>query len=113
MPHFKSKIGDPSFISLDHICNLLTITTTKDSLGQYIRSEKADQIFCAQLSITRSEFYTAGMLGLKPEKLLIVDSESYDQQQILEFEGIKYSIYKNFMRSDGFTELYCQVRSGD
>lgn len=113
MPSFKSAIGDPNNISLDDVCTLLSITTTKDELNQAIKSEKPYMVFCSKLSITRAEFNTAGILGFKPDMMLIVDSDSYDQEKLLEYNKKKYSIYKTFQRVDGFTELYCEVKTGD
>jgi SPP1 family predicted phage head-tail adaptor len=109
----KNSIGSPKHISLDHICDLLSITTTQDALGQFIRTEESTTVFCSELSITRAEFNTAGQLGHKPDILLIVDGESYSQEQYIEYEKIKYTIYKTFRRADGFTELYCEIRGGD
>jgi hypothetical protein len=113
MPSLKSSIGNHQNISLDDVCNLLTITTTKDDLNQFIRSEKSTLIFCSRLSITRSEFNSSGMLGHKPNMMLIVDSDSYDQEKLVEYQKITYNIYKSFQRQDGFTELYCEVKQGD
>lgn len=112
MPSFKSAIGSPNKISLDDVCYLLSITTTKDDLNQMIPVEKPYMIFCSKLSITRAEFNTAGMLGFKPNVMFIVDSDSYDQEKLLEYNGKKYSIYKTFQRADGFTELFCEVKAG-
>jgi hypothetical protein len=110
---FRHSIGSPRHISLDHACNLLSITTVQDSLGQFIKTEIPTTVFCSLQSVTRSEFAASGQLGFKPDKLFVVDSESYDQEQFLEFDSVKYSIYRTFMRGDGFTELYCTVKSGD
>lgn len=113
MPSLKAAIGNHQLISLDDVCNLLSITTTKDEIGQFIKSEKPYMVFCSKMSITRAEFNSAGMLGHKPEIMLVVDSDAYDQEQLLEYQNKKYSIYKTFQRIDGFTELYCEVKSGD
>ena len=113
MQHFKSSIGNPRNVSLDQVCELITIVSSQDDLGQFVKSELRTSVFCSELSITRAEFNLAGQLGLKPSKLLIVDSESYDNEQYIEYDKIKYSIYKTFMRIDGFTELYLEVKAGD
>lgn len=114
MPSMKANIGNPKIISLDDACILLSLVTTdKDSLGQPITKEKPFLIFCSKLSITRAEHAAAGQLGHKPEIMLIVDSESYDNEKNLEYQGKRYSIYKTFMRVDGFTELYCEVNAND
>ena len=113
MRTFKSSIGNRDNISLDNVCNLLSIETTQDNLGQFIKKENAYMVFCSKMSITRAEFSAAGALGHKPDIMLIVDSDSYENEMLVEFEGKKYSIYKTFQRNDGFTEIYCEVKSGD
>ena len=114
MASFKSSIGAHDLISLDDVCNLLqSITVDHDPLGQPIIQEKPFMVFCSRLSITRAEHSAAGQLGKKPEMLLIVDSDAYDQEADVEYQGKKYSVYKTFMRIDGFTELYCEVKSND
>jgi len=113
MPTFKSSIGNRNNISLDNVCNLLSITTTQDELGQFVKHEKSYMVFCSKMSITRAEFNAAGNLGHKPEILLVVDSDSYENEKQVEFEGKKYSVYKTYQRNDSFTEIYCEVKSGD
>lgn len=113
MPSFKSSIGDPSKISLDDVCYLISFTSTKDEIGQFKPVEKPlYMVFCCRLSITRAEFNTAGVLGFKPDMMLVVDSDSYDYEKLLEYRKKRYSIYKTFQRKDGFTELYCEVKTG-
>jgi len=98
---------------LDDVCNLLSQTSTKDDLGQPIISEKPYMVFCSKLSITRAEFNVAGQQGHKPEMMLVVDSDAYDNEKKVEYQNKNYAIYKTFMRVDGFTELYCEVNAND
>ena len=114
MPSLKSNIGNNNMISLDDVCNLLSLTSLdKDELGQPIIKEKPYLVFCSKLSITRQEFNVAGQQGHKPEMMLVVDSDSYDQEKKLQYQEKKYDIYKTFQRVDGFTELYCEVNVND
>ena len=99
-------------ISLDDVCYLLSVTSEPDELGQAIKTEKPFMVFCSKISITRAEFNAAGQLGHKPDMMLLVDADAYDQEQYLEYNKKKYSIYKSYQRFDGFTELYCEVKSG-
>lgn len=113
-PSFKASIGNRQHISLDDVCYLIqSITDSYDDLGQPIILEKQLMVFCSKLSITRAEFSTAGQLGFKPDFMLVVDSDAYENEKLLEYGGKKYSIYKTFQRTDNFTELYCEVKSGD
>ena len=113
MPSLKSNIGNNKFISLDDVCNLLSLTSTQDELGQPIITEKPFLVFCSKLSITRQEFNVAGQQGHKPEMMLVVDSDSYDHEKKVQYQEKKYDIYKTFPRADGFTELYCEVNAND
>lgn len=114
MPSIKSSIGNHKNISLDDVCYLLSVTTQKDELGQPVEiAETSFMVFCSKFSITRAEFSSAGQLGFKPDIMLIVDSDSYENEKLLRYENKKYSIYKTFQRADNFTELYCEVKTGD
>lgn len=113
MPYRKPNIGNRSNVSLDDVCYLIQITTTKDDLGQDIKEENEFMVFCSILSITKAEFATAGQLGHKPDVMFIIDSDTYGDEKYLRYGEKKYSIYKSYRRVDGFTEIYCEVRAGD
>lgn len=113
MKQLKSSIGNRDHISLDDVCHLISIETVRDNLGQFIKTEKPVMIFCSLMSITRAEFNTAGQMGHKPDMMLIVDSDSYNQEKYLEYQNKKYAVYKTFRRVDHYTELYCEVKAGD
>lgn len=112
MPSLKPSLGNKENISLDDVCELISITTTQDELGQDIETEIPRQIFCSKLSVNRAEFLVAGQLNHKPQIVLVVDSDEYDEETKIDYQSKKYTIYRSFMRSDGFTELYCEVRAG-
>jgi hypothetical protein len=109
----KSSIGNKDFPSLDDVCSLISITVTKDELGQFIKAEKSYLVFCSKLSITRAEFSSAGTVGHKPEILLVVDTDSYNDEKYLDYHNKKYNVYKSFQRVDGFTELFCEMKQGE
>lgn len=120
MPSLKQTPGDKRHISLDDVCFLISATSTEDELGQPIETETLRQVFCSRLNITRTEFFNAGQLNLKPQMTILVDSDEYDGETSLRYdehgnlteESQKYHIYRTFMRSDGYAELYCEVRAG-
>jgi hypothetical protein len=112
MPRLKSSIGNRQNISLDEACYLLTTEVNKDEIGNFIKTEKKFMVWCSKLSISRAEFSSAGILGFRPDIMLVVDAESYDNERFMEFEDKKYNIYKSYQRLDGFLELYGEVRTG-
>lgn len=112
MPRIKSAIGSPSLVSLDDVCTLIKVTSTKDDLGQSILHDTPYMVFCSKLSITRAEFNSAGNQGFKPDIMLIIDADSYDNEKYVDYYEKRYNIYKTFQRSDGFLEIYCEVKTG-
>ncbi|WHY76229.1 hypothetical protein QNH20_19175 [Neobacillus sp. WH10] len=112
MPSLKSSIGNSQHISLDDVCFLISSISTEDDLGQSIETEILSLSYCSKLNISRAEFSTAGQLGHKPQLLLVVDSDEYDEEKRVEYERTTYYVYKSFIRPDGYTELYCEVKAG-
>jgi SPP1 family predicted phage head-tail adaptor len=111
MPSLKSSIGNTNHISLDDVCFLMTVTTTEDELGQPINTEVERQVFCSKLNVSRAEFFSAGQLDLKPQIVIVVDSDEYDLEKRVKYDNKTYTVYRHFMRPDGHTELYCEVRA--
>lgn len=111
MSQLKS-ISSKDNISLDLVCYLCSLEPRQDSSGNDIGEVIDRLVFCNESSIFSSEFYSAGQIGIKPEKLLIIDSEEYNDETIIKFNENKYNIYRVYPRSDGFTELYCNKKAG-
>ncbi|MDX8291421.1 hypothetical protein SLL00_16545 [Metabacillus indicus] len=112
MPSLKSSLGSSPYVSLDEVCSLLSMHTVKDELNQNISTPIERQVFCSKISISRAEFSAAGQLNHKPQIVLLIDSDEYDYEKKLKFEDVTYTAYRHFQRSDGYTEVYCEVRAG-
>lgn len=113
MPSIKTTVGNMKYLSFDDVLHFPTITTIEDELGQVEKNEDFNRMaFCSKSSVNRAEFLAAGQLDLKPQIQLIVDSEEYDGETKLKYVNTVYSIYRSFERSDGSTELYCEVKAG-
>lgn len=99
-------------ISLDDICYLVSETIVQDKIGNEISMTSERQVFCAELPIFSSEFSNAGQLGIKPSFVLVIDSEEYQQNEMVNYHEEVFSIYKTFKREDGLIELYCSKKTG-
>ena len=94
------NIQSSSRFSLDNICAV------------FVKGGTETELFCAELPATSNEFYKAAQLGIKPNAVLVVDSESYDGQDRVRYNDTVYSIFRYYPRSDGFTELYLTIKTG-
>lgn len=113
MPSLKASVSSGRAPSLDDVCTLVALQTQKDDLGQPVKTgEIGRQIFCARTSVSRAEFAAAGQQGLRPDVELLVDSDEYDAETIVDYSGTRFTVYRNYLRPDGLTELYCEVKVG-
>ena len=92
---------------------LISIEYSQDDLGQWVETRTETDVFALVESVTMSEFYQAGMQGFKPEFRMTVWMSEYDDQEILEYKGKIYDVYRTYMRDDGRIELYVNIRKGD
>lgn len=107
------SISDGKAVSLDHVCVLLSGGNTADEVGNQVMDAAVRRtVFCAELPASRSEFYSAGQQGLRPECVLLADSEEYGGEALAEYAGAVYAVYRVYPRADGLTELYLGERGG-
>jgi len=106
------NISDKNNISLDLICYLQSVTITEDDIGNQTETSANRQVFCAELPLNSSEYFNAGLREIKPERLLVVDLEEYDNEISVLYEDVEYSIYRTYPRADSLIELYCNKKAG-
>lgn len=64
-------------------------------------------------SVTRSEWEAAGQQGLNPAHVLITHESNYGGQEIAEFHGLRYGIYRTYVRAESeLIELYLARKAG-
>lgn len=95
-----------------NVIQLLTTTYTADAIGQRVPTETARQVFCDVQSVTRSEWLDAGNRGFKPEYRVTMFAPDYAGEQVVVFEGVRYTIYRTYRRQDDDIELYLERRAG-
>lgn len=97
---------------MDSVLNLISQTRTQDDYGRWISTKTKKQIFCTVQSISMSEFYEAGRNGLNPAYRFLVFQGDYDGEELCEFEGDQYAIYRTFRRDPDTIELYVERKGG-
>ncbi|HBF66488.1 MAG TPA: head-tail adaptor protein [Clostridium sp.] len=107
------NVSSKNNLSLDNVCYLILQTFEEDDIGQQIAEEETETMcFCSELAVASSEFRNAGLENIKSEKSLLVDSESYNDELIVKYNNVRYSLYRNYPRTDGMTELYLTKKAG-
>lgn len=70
------------------------------------------RIFADVTSVSATEWFEGGRSGLNPEYRMTVFTYDYNGEEILEYNGVQYTIYRKYVRGDK-TELYVQKRQGN
>ena len=96
---------------LHDVITLVALTITKDSLGIEQSTEALRKVFAEVESITQSEFYAARDAQIKPEYRFRVFFGDYKGEEILEYQNVRYAIYRTF-RSGDYMELYAERKVG-
>ena len=92
---------------------LLKTTYTQDDLGEWTETSEEVNVFAYVSSVTISEFYQAGLQGMKPEYRFLIWLTEYDNEELLKYDGKVYSVYRTYLRDDGRIELYVTLKKGE
>jgi SPP1 family predicted phage head-tail adaptor len=76
------------------------------------KTENRDTIFCDVESISRAEYNTAQQNGLRPQYKFTIKYLEYSGQNVVEYDGDKYAVYRTFRPSLDDIELYVEQREG-
>lgn len=64
-------------------------------------------------SITRGEFFAAGQIGLRPDRVFTVFAGEYNGEEMCEHDGTRYAIYRTYHpEGTDYLELYAQIETG-
>lgn len=88
-------------------------TYTQDDLGEWVETASDVNVFAYVSSVSMSEFYQAGMQGMKPEYRFLIWQTEYEGEETLKYNDVIYTIYRTYLRDDGRIELYTTLRKGE
>lgn len=90
------------------VCELVTITTTKDSDGYDVNTETKTQVFCSvNIGVVRSEFYEALKAGVKASITVEIWEGDYNSAARIDFSGKRYKVERTYPTGHGTLELTC------
>ena len=90
---------------------LIAQAITVDEYGREVATETERQVYCEVYSISQTEFYAADNTELNPEYRFNVFFGDYDGEDICEYNGQRYAIYRTY-RSGDIIELYAERKIG-
>ena len=94
------------------VINLVSYTYTVDAIGQRVPVETKTEVFCDVQSISRSEFYDAGKIGLTPEYKVTMFAPEYGGETVVEYNNKLYGVYRTYEGRNDTMELYLARKEG-
>lgn len=79
--------------------------TEPNEIGDLVEVLEKRIVFCCEKSISQSEFYQAQAQGLKPQLKLIVKVVDYNNEEFIEYDGVRYHVLRTFKSSSEDIEL--------
>ena len=93
---------------MDSVITLYSNTYTKNKYGVTVPGDQTKlDVFCQVRSISQTEFFEAGRNGLNPSFVFTVFAADYNNETLIEYEGLTYSVYRTYINGD-YIELYVE-----
>lgn len=91
----------------DLIC-LVKEVEKQDEYGVYHSTQQKREVYASIQSVTQTEFFEAGRIGLNPQYKVVVFFGDYDGEETAEINGKTYSIYRQYSDGGDDLELYLE-----
>lgn len=96
------------------VINLLSDSTTTNSIGDAVKTPVSREVFADRKSIRQSEFYQAAAAGLKPEIMFEINLIDYEGERYLTYsedpaeDPKHYTIIRTYEKDRDKIELICK-----
>lgn len=91
---------------MDDVISLIPEINTQDpNTGIWSTEDGSPRsVFCRVSSVDRTEYFKAQQIGTEPEIRIITQAANYNGEQIAEYNGDRYRIYRTY-NADGNDEI--------
>lgn len=70
-------------------------------------------VYCNVSSVTGSEWFEGGRNGLNPQYRFTMFAPDYEGEEVLEYNGERYAIYRTYVGQNETIELYTEKKKGN
>lgn len=98
---------------MDDLITLVGETFAQNEIGEQIATETRTAVWAHLRSVSASEYFAGGKIGLQPDIVAITPVSNYNGEKIVEYNGKGYAVYRTyFPENSDDIELYLEVRTG-
>lgn len=92
--------------------DLIVATKTLNALGQYGYTISKRTVYAKATSVTQSEWFEGGRIGLNPQYRFTIFAGDYGGETELEYNSKRYTIYRTYYAAGDTVELYTEEKKG-
>lgn len=94
------------------VINLIARAYEKDDYGVQRPVETSRKVFCDVTSVRASEHFEGKAAGLNPEWRFVLFAYDYQGEEIVDYNGERYSVYRTYRTKNDTIELYTERKGG-
>ena len=91
---------------------LVSDTYTEDQYGVLQPQQTKRLVYANVASVTRDEWFEGGRNGLNPEFRMTMFGPDYQGEEIVEYNGLQYAVYRTYHARTDELELYVEKKKG-
>ena len=95
----------------DRLIHLISVSTSYDSIGQPVRTEKLRPVFARIRSVSLTEWTNANQLGLSAGLMAVMWTFEYRGEEFVIVGDRRYHVYRTYDTGDRI-ELYLEEAVG-
>lgn len=97
---------------MEDVILLVEETVKEDDYGVISTSQNTKQVFCNVSSVSSTEWFEGGRNGLNPKFRFTMFAHDYSGEEIVEYNGKRYSVYRTFLKDADAIEIYVEKKKG-
>ena len=110
--HVLGACAGGVIVERSDVIDLISTVLILDDYGVQQKIEISTSVYAQIKSASQSEFFNGGRNGLNPQLVFVIREEEFEDQETAMYSNKRYSIYRTFVRNDGYVELYSEYRKG-
>ena len=92
---------------------LISEVFAPNAIGVPEPTESRRKVYAQHQSVTADEWFDGGRNGLNPEMRFLMFKPEYKGEQVIEFKGKRYAVYRTYEARNDILELYVERKQGD
>ena len=97
---------------MDDVISLISTEVEADELLIEDVTESSREVYCTVKSVSAKELADSRSTDLIPAYQFTVFAGDYESENILEYHGERFSVYRTYMKSADQIELYAGRKAG-